>query len=209
MKHLKKISLATKKNIPDDVKVAFLNDKVKKKLFRKNIEYEEMIAGKVPKTKSNSLLARLWAVLEHFPKTKRQKAIKIINQLEASPALQVNENLELVYNGETSRGTNIIQLIRGEVDTNQQRTLLPGQDLFYHVLLTSPPSSSSNSNGSYVIAPEPIVSKRRHTPSPSKRKRQKVTNLLHRPTFIPSKYSPIKLRSTKKHAAIKESRWKK
>ena len=78
MKYLKKVSLAGKKKLPDDVKVALLNDKVKKHIFMNNIEYESELAGKPLHIKPSSLLNRLWSGIEHLPKTKRQEAITIV-----------------------------------------------------------------------------------------------------------------------------------
>ena len=44
MKFLKKVSIGD--DIPDDVQVALLNDRVKKRIFKNNIEYEASLAGK-------------------------------------------------------------------------------------------------------------------------------------------------------------------
>ena len=129
MKYLKKISIAENKKIPDDVKVTLLNDKVKKQIFMNNIQYEASLAGKPLQTGSITLLQRLWSGIEHLPQAKRKEAISIIKKLEASPSVQISDNFELVYNGETMRGTHILQLIRGELNTNQ-RTIIPGHDIF-------------------------------------------------------------------------------
>ena len=219
MKHLKKISLAKRNDLPDDVKVSLLNDQVKKHLFHSNKEYEELLAGKPAQTKPQNLLNRLWSGIEHYPDTKRQEAIKIIKKLDDSPSLQINDHLELVYNGDTLRGTNILQLIRAEVAANQgQRSLLPGQDLFYHTLLTTPSSSSSvpQPNVNWVVSPSPTFSKRkRASPSTSKsRKRLKSTLLsksIRRTSDSPTKLRSYRLRSSgsKTNALLKESRWKK
>lgn len=195
MKYLKKVSLAGKKKLPDDVKVALLNDKVKKHIFMNNIEYESELAGKPLHIKPSSLLNRLWSGIEHLPKTKRQEAITIVRKLQSSPAVQVNENFELIYNGETLRGTNILQLIRAELNTNQ-RSLVPGQDVFEHVLLTSPATTQVPHANLSPVNPK----KRRRTSAKGKKALVKTTTKkkLRRSKlnetsleFIPPEISPI------------------
>ena len=168
MKHLKKVSLATKKKTPDDVKVAILNDQVKKNLFLNNLEYKASLAGKPRPRTTPTLLSRLWPGIEYFSKNQRQEAISIIKKLEASPSVQISDNFELVYNGETQRGTHILQLIRAEVDTNQ-RILVPGHDVFQHILLTSPASSSEPDFGFVTPVCKTPKKKRRRSSSASKR----------------------------------------
>ena len=195
MKYLKKVSLAGKKKLPDDVKVALLNDKVKKQIFMNNIEYESALAGKPLHIKPSSLLNRLWSGIEHLPKTKRQEAITIVRKLQSSPAVQVNENFELIYNGETLRGTNILQLIRAELNT-YQRSLVPGQDVFEHVLLTSPATTQVP----YTNLSPPNPKRRRITPPKRKKAlvktttKQKLKSTKQNETFldfIPTDISPI------------------
>lgn len=129
MKLLKKISLANQ--IPDDVKVAILNDSEKRRLFQKNTSSKTFPSG--------GLVNRLWLGLEHMTKFQRQKAIKVIEVLESSPSFNVNEKLEVVYNGDVVGGTNILQLIKARVTPSQGgRVLLPGQELFDHILSTAP-----------------------------------------------------------------------
>ena len=182
-----------------------------------NKEYEELLAGRPARIKPENLLNRLWSGIEHYPDTKRQEAIKIIKKLDNSPSLQINDHLELVYNGDTLRGTNILQLIRAEVAANQgQRSLLPGQDLFYHTLLTAPSSSSHvpESNVNWVVSPSPTFSKRkRPSPSTSKSRKRLKSTLLSKPirrtSDSPTKLNSYGLRSSKTYALLKESRWKK
>lgn len=209
MKILKKISLGRRSTIPDDVEVALLNDRVKKKLLQKKINNANAISEN---KKTPSLLERLWPSIEHFTQAKRQEAIKIITKLEAFPTLEINENLELVYNGDPVRGTNIVQLIRSEVDTRDGdgRTLLPGQDLFYHALLTSPAPSIQNSTRTKKGR------KLKHASPPVKNRKKLTSSLLQVTPRKALDYSPVHLRTratTSRYGArtpaIKEGRWKK
>ena len=209
MKRLKKVSLAKGSKVPADIQVSLLNDKVKKQLFQKNTN----LTGT---QQQKPLLTRLWPGVEHYPKVKRQEAIKIIKKLDGAPTLQINDNLEMVYNGEVARGTNILQLIRCELypSRNNERVLLPGQDLFYHALLTSPVSSKKLDGDS--LSPEYITTKRkRQHPSTSKNRKKLKGNLLHTSSSSSArkvlKYSPIRLRSTSRHGPktpFKEARWR-
>ena len=215
MKHLKKVSLATKKKTPDDIKVAILNDQVKKNLFLNNLEYNASLAGKPRPRTITTLLSRLWPGIEHFSKNQLQEAISIIKKLEASPSVQISDNFELVYNGETQRGTHILQLIRAEVDTNQ-RILVPGHDVFQHILLTSPASSSEPDFGFVTPVRKTPKKKRRRSSSAPKRSTPKKSpekspraSFLARtrvPKFEPALFSLIKTRSG--HAKVQETRWK-
>lgn len=217
MKYLKKVSLAGKKKIPDDVKVTLLNENVKKNLFLNNLDYEAGLVGKPRSTPSTPLLHRLWPGIEHFSKNKRQEAISLIKKLEVSPSVQINDNFELVYNGEVQRGTHILQLIKAELNTNQ-RTLVPGQDVFEHVLLTSPASRSFPD--SVYVTPEkkPPRKKRRRsaarpknsTPRKSPEKSPTASYLIRTraPKFVPRIVSPISPMRTRRNAKIQESRWK-
>ena len=194
MKYLKKVSLA-EQGLPDDLAVKLLNDKVKKSLFLNNMEYETKIAGKVKEVENKSLLEQLWPGLENLSEKERQQAIKIVHQLESSPVFQINDRLELVYKGDTYHGSSILQLVRAEVTPNtSQRSLLPAQDLFYHLLYNSP-SSTSHLSPNYTA-----------TQSTKKRK----STLKNIPSYLKKsskQYSPIKTRS--KHAQIKAAKWKK
>ncbi len=201
MKCLKKVSLA--KTIPADVQVALLNDQVKKQLFQKSVTE----TGRPRKP----LLDRLWPGIEHYPKAKRQEAIKIVKKLDASPSLQINDSLEMIYNGDVIRGTNILQLIRCELYPANERVLLPGQDLFYHTLITSPASSRQVD----FVSPEPVPKKRKKPPTSALKNRKKLKgNLLHPSSARKSlEYSPIRLRSSSRYAPktspFKERRWHK
>ena len=93
MKHLKKISLANQ--VPDDVKVAILNDDEKRRLFQQHINRESQI--------SEPLVNRLWPEIQRMTKQGRQNAVKIIEILESSPSFEVSPNLELLYNGERGK----------------------------------------------------------------------------------------------------------
>ena len=222
MKYLKKVSLASQKKTPDDVKVTLLNEEMKKQLFLNNLEYESSIAGKPKPPQSNSLLHRLWSGIEHLSKTKRQEAISMIKKLESSPSVQINDNYELVYNGELQRGTHILQLIRGELNTNQ-RALIPGQDVFEHILLTSP-AATAIPDFNFVTPDRKSPHKRKRSESslvprqstPRKSKKRKSSEKSPRasflartrpPNFVPIVLSPVRTR--KQHAQIQENRWKK
>ena len=127
MKHLKKVSL--NKQVPDDVKVAIINDSEKRRLFHRNLQPKQ----------SGSLLSRLWNTIEHWPDKQRRDAIKVIRALESSPSFGMNDNFELVYNGDVMGGTNILQLIKSRVrPPSSGRQLLPWGDLFDHILSTAP-----------------------------------------------------------------------
>ena len=127
MKHLKKVSLA--RRVPDDVKVSILNDREKRRLFQRELKPRQ----------TGSLLTRLWTRIEHWPTKQRKDALKVIQALESSPSFEMNENFEMVYNGDVMGGTNILQLIKARVrPPDSGRTLLPRQDLFEHVLATAP-----------------------------------------------------------------------
>ena len=196
MKYLKKVSLA-EQGLPDDLAVKLLNDKVKKSLFLNNMEYETKIAGKVKEVENKSLLEQLWPGLENLSEKERQQAIKIVHQLESSPVFQINDRLELVYKGDTYHGSSILQLVRAEVTPNtSQRSLLPAQDLFYHLLYNSP-SSTSHLSPNYTATQYRSTKKRKST-------------LKNIPSYLKKsskQYSPIKTRS--KHAQIKAAKWKK
>ena len=200
MKCLKKVSLA--KRLPDDVRVSLLNDKVKKKLFEKTVGTAAAV---------EPLLNRLWPAIEHFPKFKRQEAIKMIRKLDALPTLRINDNLEMVYNGDVAGGTNILQLIRCELfPSRDERVLLPGQDLFYHALLTSP-LSSRKSELETTQSP-PALKRKRQVSSTLKIRKKLKTNLLHSSARKTLQYSPKRLRSSTRHGpspAFKERRWQK
>ena len=219
MKYLKKVSLSKGQGVPDDVKVALINDEVKTELLRKKIDYENAAARNRKILKPESLLQRLWPAIEHYTKSQRQEAIKMIKKLDATPTVQINDNLEIVYNGDVIRGTNIVQLIRSEVNTQDGgRVLLPGQDLFNHVLLTAPYSSSSDSRSDTPYKKK--RKKRKHSPLTGVKNRKKLKkNLLHKSARKSLDYSPIRLRSTssrpttskygsKTPPSLKESRWK-
>ena len=209
MKRVKKVSLSKKSIVPADIQVSRLNDEVKKHLFQKNV----ILSGTQPQQKP--LLTRLWPGIEHYPKAKRQEAIKIIKKLEGVPTLQINDNLEMVYNGEVARGTSILQLIRSELypPRNNERVLLPGQDLFYHALLTSPVSSRKLEGDS--VSPERITTKRKRQQLSAAKNRKKLKGDLLHPSSSSArkvlKYSPIRLRSTSRHGPktpFKEARWR-
>ena len=147
MRYLKKIQLGKKSAVADDVKVTLMNEKVKTGLLQKKIDYENAMVNH-KRLEPTSLLERLWPTIEHYTKTRRQQAVKLIKKLDATPSLSINDNLEMIYNGDVIRGTNIVQLIRSEVTPRGEggRILLPGQDLFEHVLVTAPTASSSTPN---------------------------------------------------------------
>ena len=203
MKCLKKVSLAKRAAIPADVQVALLNDRVKKQLFQKSSTENG------PPRKP--LLGRLWPDIEHYPKAKRQEAIKIVKRLDASPSLQINDSLEMIYKGDVIRGTNILQLIRCELYPARERVLLPGQDLFYHALITSPAPSRQVD----FVSPEPVSKKRKKSPTTVLKNRKKLKgNLLYSSSTRKSlQYSPVRLRSSSRHAPktspFKERRWHK
>ena len=119
MKFLKKVSIG--ETLPDDVRVTLLNDKVKKHIFKNNIEYESSLAGKPMQAASSTLLQRLWPGIEHLPQAKHKEAISMIQKLESSPPVQISDNFELIYNGEIMRGTHILQLIQAELRTEVGR----------------------------------------------------------------------------------------
>ena len=196
MKCLKKVSLA--KRLPDDVQVSLLNDQVKKKLFEKTVGAAATV---------EPLLHRLWPAIEHFPKTKRQEAIKMIKKLDALPTLHINDKLEMVYNGDVAGGTNILQLIRCELfPPRDERVLLPGQDLFYHALLTSHVSSRKPE----LETPKTPQKRKRQVSSAVKIRKKLKTNLLHSSARKALQYSPKRLRSSTRHASSpKERRWQK
>ena len=199
MKFLKKVSLS-EKSLPDDIAVKILNDEVKKKLFLNNTEYESRISGKVEEVGNKSLLERLWVSLEDLSEKERQRAIKIIRQLESSPLFQINDRLELVYRGDVFHGSNILQLVRSEVAPKpSQRILLPAQDLFYHLLYNSPSSSS------HILPNFPPTQLRSTKRQKSALKKNNIPSYLKKTS---KQFSPIKTRS-KKNAKIKEARWKK
>ena len=204
MKCLKKVSLAKRTPIPADVQVALLNDRVKKQLFQRS--------STETKPPRKPLLDRLWPGIEHYPKVKRQEAIKIVKKLDASPSLQINDSLEMIYNGDVIRGTNILQLIRCELYPAKERVLLPGQDLFYHALITSPTPTRQVD----FVSPEPVTKKRRKKlPTSVLKNRKKLKgNLLHPSSARKSlQFSPIRLRSSSRYAPktspFKERRWHK
>ena len=218
MKFLKKVSIGN--DIPDDVQVALLNDKVKKRIFKNNIEYEASLAGKPMQAASSTLLQRLWAGIEHLPQAKRKEAISMIKKLESSPSVQISDNFELIYNGEIMRGTHILQLIHAELRTNQ-RKLVPGQDVFEHALLTSPASTCAPDSG-FSLAPNPR--KRRLSVTPIKGSRRKPTeksphaSFLARTLplkFVPKNISPIRARKKSsspirtRSKRVKENAWRK
>ena len=205
MKCLKKVSLA-QKNVADDVKVVLLNDQVKKQLFQKNVGNDNATPAKKP------LLHRLWPGIEHYPKSKRQEAIRMIKKLEALPTFQINDNLEMVYNGDVARGTNILQLIRCELfpAVADERVLLPGQDLFYYALSTSPARRSERD----IVTPAPSSSAKQKPRSSStvKKNRERIrTSLLHS-SAKKVLFSPKQLRSSARNApkiqTFKEARYK-
>ena len=222
MKYLKKVSLGKNKKIADDVKVALLNDKVKKQIFMNNIQYESSLAGKPQQATSSTLLQRLWSGIEHLPKAKRKEAISMIKKLESSPSVQISDNFELIYNGEIMRGTHILQLIQAELRTNH-RVLVPRQDVFEHALLTSPASTCAPDSG-LSLAPAPNPRKRRLSVTPIKGSRRKPAekpphaSFLARTLplkFIPKNISPIKARKLSSNPIrtrskrVKENGWKK
>ena len=213
MKFLKKVSIG--ETLPDDVRVTLLNDKVKKHIFKNNIEYESSLAGKPMQAASSTLLQRLWPGIEHLPQAKRKEAISMIKKLESSPSVQISDNFELIYNGEIMRGTHILQLIQAELRTNQ-RVLVPGQDVFEHALLTSPASTCAPDSG-LSLAPAPNPRKRRLSVTPIKGSRRKPAekpphaSFLARTLplkFIPNKLSPIKIRSARQRLKVKGHAWK-
>ena len=220
MKFLKKVSIG--ETLPDDVRVTLLNDKVKKHIFKNNIEYESSLAGKPMQAASSTLLQRLWPGIEHLPQAKRKEAISMIKKLESSPSVQISDNFELIYNGEIMRGTHILQLIQAELRTNQ-RVLVPGQDVFEHALLTSPASTCAPDSG-LSLAPAPNPRKRRLSVTPLKGSRRKPAekpphaSFLARTLplkFVPRQISPIKARKKSnspirtRSKRVKENAWKK
>ena len=220
MKFLKKVSIGN--DIPDDVQVALLNDKVKKRIFKNNIAYEASLAGKPMQAASSTLLQRLWAGIEHLPQAKRKEAISMIKKLESSPSVQISDNFELIYNGEIMRGTHILQLIHAELRTNQ-RELVPGQDVFEHALLTSPASTCAPDSG-LSLAPAPNPRKRRLSVTPIKGSRRKPAekpphaSFLARTLplkFVPKNISPIRARKKSsspirtRSKRVKENAWRK
>jgi len=220
MKFLKKVSIG--ETLPDDVRVTLLNDKVKKHIFKNNIEYESSLAGKPMQAASSTLLQRLWPGIEHLPQAKRKEAISMIQKLESSPSVQISDNFELIYNGEIMRGTHILQLIQAELRTNQ-RVLVPGQDVFEHALLTSPASTCAPDSG-LSLAPAPNPRKRRLSVTPLKGSRRKPAekpphaSFLARTLplkFVPRQISPIKARKKSnspirtRSKRVKENAWKK
>ena len=216
MKYLKKVSLGKNKKIADDVKVALLNDKVKKQIFMNNIQYEASLAGKPHQATSSTLLQRLWSGIEHLPKAKRKEAISMIKKLESSPSVQISDNFELIYNGEIMRGTHILQLIQAELRTNQ-RVLVPGQDVFEHALLTSPASTCAPDPDLILTPPRKPTRRKRLSVTPLKGSRKRPpeksphASFLARTLplkFIPNKLSPIQTRSARKRLKVKENAWK-
>ena len=220
MKFLKKVSIG--ETLPDDVRVTLLNDKVKKHIFKNNIEYESSLAGKPMQAASSTLLQRLWPGIEHLPQAKRKEAISMIKKLESSPSVQISDNFELIYNGEILRGTHILQLIQAELRTNQ-RVLVPGQDVFEHALLTSPASTCAPDSG-LSLAPAPNPRKRRLSVTPLKGSRRKPAekpphaSFLARTLplkFVPRQISPIRARKKSnspirtRSKRVKENAWKK
>ena len=220
MKFLKKVSIGN--DIPDDVQVALLNDRVKKSIFKNNIEYEASLAGKPMQAASSTLLQRLWPGIEHLPQAKRKEAISMIKKLESSPSVQISDNFELIYNGEIMRGTHILQLIHAELRTNQ-RELVPGQDVFEHALLTSPASTCAPDSG-LSLAPAPNPRKRRLSVTPIKGSRRKPAekpphaSFLARTLplkFVPKNISPIRARKKSsspirtRSKRVKENAWRK
>ena len=220
MKFLKKVSIG--ETLPDDVRVTLLNDKVKKHIFKNNIEYESSLAGKPMQAASSTLLQRLWPGIEHLPQAKRKEAISMIKKLESSPSVQISDNFELIYNGEIMRGTHILQLIQAELRTNQ-RVLVPGQDVFEHALLTSPASTCAPDSG-LSLAPAPNPRKRRLSVTPLKGSRRKPAekpphaSFLARTLplkFVPRQISPIRARKKSnspirtRSKRVKENAWKK
>ena len=220
MKFLKKVSIG--ETLPDDVRVTLLNDKVKKHIFKNNIEYESSLAGKPMQAASSTLLQRLWPGIEHLPQAKRKEAISMIQKLESSPSVQISDNFELIYNGEIMRGTHILQLIQAELRTNQ-RVLVPGQDVFEHALLTSPASTCAPDSG-LSLAPAPNPRKGRLSVTPLKGSRRKPAekpphaSFLARTLplkFVPRQISPIKARKKSnspirtRSKRVKENAWKK
>ena len=220
MKFLKKVSIG--ETLPDDVRVTLLNDKVKKHIFKNNIEYEASLAGKPMQAASSTLLQRLWPGIEHLPQAKRKEAISMIQKLESSPSVQISDNFELIYNGEIMRGTHILQLIQAELRTNQ-RVLVPGQDVFEHALLTSPASTCAPDSG-LSLAPAPNPRKRRLSVTPLKGSRRKPAeksphaSFLARTLplkFVPRQISPIKARKKSnspirtRSKRVKENAWRK
>ena len=220
MKFLKKVSIG--ETLPDDVRVTLLNDKVKKHIFKNNIEYESSLAGKPMQAASSTLLQRLWPGIEHLPQAKRKEAISMIQKLESSPSVQISDNFELIYNGEIMRGTHILQLIHAELRTNQ-RELVPGQDVFEHALLTSPASTCAPDSG-LSLAPAPNPRKRRLSVTPIKGSRRKPAekpphaSFLARTLplkFVPKNISPIRARKKSsspirtRSKRVKENAWKK
>ena len=162
MKHLKKISLANQ--VPDDVKVTILNDDEKRRLFQQHINKQSQI--------SEPLVNRLWQEIQRMTKQGRQNAVKIIEILESSPSFEVSPNLELIYNGETQGGTNILQLIKARATprTGTGRALLPGQALFDYIISTAPLSNEITK-----IKVDPKKVKKRTLPFSPRKTRSKKT----------------------------------
>ena len=102
----------------------------------------------------------------------RQNAVKIIENLESSPSFEVSPNLELIYNGETQGGTNILQLIKARVTprTGTGRALLPGQALFDYIISTAPLSNEITK-----IKVDPKKVKKRTLPFSPRKTRSKKT----------------------------------
>ena len=168
MKHLKKVSLS--KQIPDDLKVAILNDSEKRRLFQQNPSPQQ----------SGSLLARLWTVIELWPDKQRRDAIKVIQALESAPSFGMNDNFEMIYNGDVIGGTNILQLIKSRVRPPASgRALIPRQDLFEHILSTAPLEAPRPTAIRKQRYDKPTAKKvqRRYSISPKKTRRQTNTTL--------------------------------
>ena len=148
--------------MPDDVKVAILNDDEKRRLFQQHINREPQI--------SEPLVNRLWPEIQRMTKQGRQNAVKIIEILESSPSFEVSTNLELIYNGETQGGTNILQSIKARATPRPGRALLPGQDLFDYILSTAPLSNEITK-----IKVDPKKVKKRTLPFSPRKTRSKKT----------------------------------
>ena len=160
MKHLKKISLANQ--VSDNVKVAILNDDEKRRLFQQHINKQSQI--------SEPLVNRLWQEIQRMTKQGRQNAVKIIEILESSPSFEVSPNLELIYNGETQGGTNILQLIKARATPRTGTALLLRQALFDYIISTAPLSNEITK-----IKVDPKKVKKRTLPFSPRKTRSKKT----------------------------------
>ena len=112
-----------------------------------------------------------------------------------NPVLTACEIVANIFSKAKFNLTNILPLIRAELNTNQ-RSLVPGQDVFEHVLLTSPATTQVP----YTNLSPPNPKRRRITPPKRKKAlvrtttKQKLKSTKQNETFldfIPPDISPI------------------